>query len=184
MSQYDEKMPFVSRLSEFCQSRAEKRGFLRLIDGARVRFDRWEPRYLSKQQRDRGYREHLPMAPAYREEAQKRVDDPKHPWYREILRRAFCHKGMNWLIQGSAARQTKLAMRECWRMKILPLIQMHDELGIPIDNEKITVQIAEAMRDVVKLEVPVKVDSEFGPNWGDAKYKNWDELSQKYPLAA
>lgn len=195
MKQYDEKMPFVSRFAEFCQSRAEKKGFLRLIDGARVRFERWEPRWLSKSERARGYRDHFPMAPCYREEAEARCADEKHPWYRASLRRAFCHKSMNWLIQGSAARQTKLAMRECWRMKVLPLIQMHDELGIPVDNHKITKMIQEAMCEVVKLVVPVKVDGEYGPSWGEAKYRDtpekgkekewlgdWNTMTQRYPL--
>ena len=180
MSQYDEKMPFVSRLAEFCQGRAEHKGFLRLIDGARVRFNRWEPRYLSKprwaEAQKRGW------YACDRETAQKRIDEQGSPWFGERLRRAFCHKSMNWLIQGSAARQTKLAMREIWRMKILPLIQMHDELGIPVDNEAITKRIQEAMIDVVKLQVPVKVDNEFGPTWGEAKYSDWKELTEKYPL--
>ena len=32
------------------------------------------------------------------------------------------------MIQGSAARHTKLWMRACWREGIVPMLQMHDAL--------------------------------------------------------
>lgn len=75
---------------------------------------------------------------------------------------------MNRLIQGSAARQTKLAMRVCWQEGFLPLLQMHDELCFPIEREKDGQRIGEIMRNVVPLKVPVRVDEEYGTNWGNA----------------
>jgi hypothetical protein len=60
------------------------------------------------------------MGPCSRE-AEPRVADPDHPWYRRWLRRAETHKAMNALIQGSAARHTKLWMRSCWQ-GIVPLL--------------------------------------------------------------
>ena len=39
---------------------------------------------------------------------------------------------MNALIQGSAARHTKLWMRACWREGIVPLLQMHDALDCSV----------------------------------------------------
>ena len=44
---------------------------------------------------------------------------------------------------------------------------MHDELDISVtDNAE---KIKEIMESAVDLEVPNKVDYEFGPNWGNIK---------------
>jgi len=180
MKQYDEEMPFVSRMNEFCNSRSAARGFMRTLDGARIRFDRWEPKWLSKEARSRGYRLNMKMEACSLQEAEARRKDPSHPWSEaRQLRRAFTHKAMNGLIQGSAARQTKMAMRAVWQAGIVPMIQMHDELGISLGEPSRIPEIVDMMREVVKLTVPVKVDAEFGPNWGDAKYKDWSEMVSK-----
>ena len=62
-------------------------------------------------------------------------------------------------------------MRAWWREKILPLLQMHDELSASFSDEKVAARAQELMRDVVKLEVPMMVDAEFGPSWGEASKK-------------
>ena len=76
------------------------------------------------------------MGPCSREEAERRVRDPNHPWYRRWIRRAETHKAMNALIQGSAARHTKLWMRACWREGIVPLLQMHDALDCSVASRE------------------------------------------------
>jgi DNA polymerase I-like protein with 3'-5' exonuclease and polymerase domains len=167
--QYDDKMPFVSRLMEFVDSRAQQRGYLRLLDGARAHFNRYEPRWLDKEVRAQGYRDNAKMEPCSHTEALRRADDPKHPWYGVRLKRAFCFKAGNKLIQGSAARQTKLAMRAMWQAGICPMLQMHDEIPTSTGDRRTAERVVEIMRDVVKLEVPVVVDFEAAPNWGDAK---------------
>jgi DNA polymerase I-like protein with 3'-5' exonuclease and polymerase domains len=168
MEQYDEEAPFVKRLSEFVQSVAGRRGYIRLIDGARVRFERWEPRWVDYKEAARSGK---PLGPCDREEAMRRMSDPDHPWSGN-LRRAFTHKSLNWLIQGSAARQTKLSMRMCWKEGLLPLLQMHDELDFSFSTER-QAEIAQAcMVESVKLSVPVVVDAEFGKTWGTAKEKD------------
>ncbi len=178
MTRYDEELPFISRLSEFCQKRADRKGFIRLLDGARYRFDRWEPRWndwnknRAAQDEAKLRGESMSIAPCGREEALQRVNSSDHPWS-GIVKRAFTHKAMNGLIQGSAARQTKLAMRICWQEGIVPILQMHDELDFSLpaspEGEKQAKRAAEIMRETTKLEVPNIVDSEFGVNWGSAK---------------
>lgn len=158
MGQYDEELPFVKGLADFCDRRAQKRGYIRLLDGARSRYELWEPRWQKDPK--------LPPVP--REEALRRIRDRDHPWYGERLKRGMTHKAMNSLIQGSAARQTKLAMRECWREGLVPLIQMHDEIDCSFSDRSQADRAHEIMRDVVRLEVPVVVDAEFGRNWGEA----------------
>ena len=116
---YDRELPFVRQLAARCQNTAAKQGYLELYDGARRHWDAWEAPEIAW---TKG------MGPCSREEAERRVRDPNHPWHRRWIRRARTHKAMNALIQGSAARHTKLWMRACWREGIVPLLQMHDAL--------------------------------------------------------
>lgn len=161
MTQYDKEFPFVSELAKECSGLAERRGFIRLIDGARCRFDLWECKWLPKDKK-RGMPESL-------EDARRRIANPSDDWFGATLRRGFSHKAMNRLIQGSAARQMKIAMRNMWREGILPLLQLHDELGFSTPTDHATLRRArELMETAVTLRVPVLADAETGPNWGDA----------------
>lgn len=174
MDQYDEELPFVKDMNEKCQKLADSRGFIRMIDGARAHFDAWSPGWRSfealRKENDwlRANPKGRGVYPCTREEALGRVADANHPWYKERLRRADTRKAMNREIQGSAARQTKLAMRGCWREGIVPLIQMHDEQSFSFTEEKTARRAHDIMRDVVQLNVPVMVDVEFGITWGKA----------------
>lgn len=152
MEQYDREMPFVAQLGRLCQSKAEQRGYIRLIDGALSHFDQWEP----ARRGDGPY------------EAPRSLAAAREKWEHQRLRRAYVHKAMNRLIQGSAARQTKMAMLEMWRQGIVPLIQMHDEVSCSQSNEAQGRIIAGIMRDIIKLRLPVAVDSEYGISWGTA----------------
>lgn len=164
-----EKAPFGPALDDYVRRVASRRGYIRLLDGARCRFDMWESGWLEKSEHERGWREHHKMGPCSLEEARARKADPNHPWHTTYLRRADTRKAMNRLIQGSAARQTKMAMREAYREKIVPLLQMHDELGASVGSAKVGARLVEIMRDVVKLKVPMKVDSGYGRSWTQAK---------------
>ena len=50
---------------------------------------------------------------------------------------------------------------------IIPHIQIHDELCVSIESDSQAKKVIEIMENAVKLEVPNKVDYEFGTNWGD-----------------
>jgi len=52
---------------------------------------------------------------------------------------------------------------------IIPHLQVHDELDISIESEKEAQRIKDIMESAVNLEVPNKVDYEFGKNWGEIK---------------
>jgi DNA polymerase I-like protein with 3'-5' exonuclease and polymerase domains len=151
-SRYDRELPFVSALMEDCDRLAKNRGYLRLLDGARRHFDLWSPAR-------KGYG--LSAKPKAMAEEE---------WPGERLVRAGTYKAGNSLIQAGAARMTKLCMRACWREGLVPLIQMHDELCYSCGSQEEALRVEELMRDTVRLTVPVKVDAEFGPNWGDAKH--------------
>ena len=51
---------------------------------------------------------------------------------------------------------------------ILPMIQVHDELDVSVEDKSQCEKIKEIMQDCVKLEVPSVVDAEVGDNWGTA----------------
>jgi DNA polymerase I-like protein with 3'-5' exonuclease and polymerase domains len=161
MDQYDREMPFVKELGRQCSRLAAARGWIRLLDGARSHFDMWELSWGA---------EGSYFTPRPREQALAMVGGDATK-----IRRAFTHKAMNRLIQGSAARQTKMWMRDCWRAGYVPLLQMHDELDFSISSRQQAERIAELGRDVVRLRVPMKVDAELGPTWGLAK-KSIDEV--------
>ena len=78
-------------------------------------------------------------------------------------------EAMNRLIQGSAADMTKKAMQLLYEEGIIPHIQVHDELDFSIESHAQAVRIKEIMEHCVELQVPVKVDVDLGPNWGEAK---------------
>ncbi|MEK6579513.1 MAG: DNA polymerase, partial [Bdellovibrionota bacterium] len=83
---------------------------------------------------------------------------------------------MNTPIQGTAADLMKLAMIEIdekltegkFRSKLI--IQVHDEvvLDCPKDEiEKVQKLVSHAMESAMKLDVPLRVNSAYGPNWMD-----------------
>ena len=69
-------------------------------------------------------------------------------------------------------------MRAVHREGLVPLIQMHDELGFPVATEREGARVTEIMREVIPLRVPMLVDAEYGVSWGAAKndWKNRDKV--------
>jgi len=162
--EYDRRLPFVSQLSTMSERAVRRHGYLTLYDGARRHWNDWAPSGTW----EKG------AGPCPREEAEARVNDPSHPWFRKPLWRVNCRLAMNALIQGSSARHTKLWMRAVWREGIVPLLQMHDSLDLSVNSPEQAELVARLGCEVVKLEVPMKVDVAYGRTWGDAKYA-WAE---------
>jgi DNA polymerase I-like protein with 3'-5' exonuclease and polymerase domains len=174
MGTYDEQLPFVKQLSARCMNAADRRGYIRMFDGARSHFDAWEVSWLDREEFVRGLNEGHRMDACSREEALKRQQTPGHPWQGGRLKRAKVHKAMNRRIQGNAARQMKMAMALCGEEGHVPLLQMHDELSFSLPpteaGRKTGERISEIMRTVYKCSVPFLVDAEWGATWGDAKH--------------
>jgi DNA polymerase I-like protein with 3'-5' exonuclease and polymerase domains len=165
LERYHRELPFVSKLTEQCERAARFKGYLTLYDGARRHFNHWAP----------GGKWEKGAGPCEREEAIRRIQDPGHPWYGRKLYRADTRKALNALIQGSAARHTKLWMRACWREGIVPLLQMHDSLDCSVSSREQAELVARLGCEAVTLEVPMQVDLKYGRNWGDACH-TWEEL--------
>ena len=177
IEKYDTEMPFVRQLNERCDKAAQKQGYILMIDGARMHFNKWECSAwidwdVKREANYRGYKTNE----CSREEALDRCRTSGHPWFGKGLKRALTRKAMNGKIQGSAARQMKRAMRDVWDAGYTPLLQMHDELPCSIAEEKDGRRIAEIMRSAFPdATVPFRVDEEYGVNWADAKHE-WKKV--------
>ncbi len=78
-------------------------------------------------------------------------------------------------IQGTASDIIKMAMVELSEKEIIDgycklVLQIHDELLFEIkENEikKVVSEIKKVMENIIKLEVPLKVEIKIGDNWGE-----------------
>lgn len=82
------------------------------------------------------------------------------------------HIAINRLVQGTAADMTKLAMVNLDDAGYTPYLQAHDEVDNPVEK----IEDARAIEDIMiatavdmGITVPMKVDIELGPSWGEAK---------------
>jgi len=81
---------------------------------------------------------------------------------------------VNTVIQGSAADLIKLAMLaihrriEAEQLPVKMILQVHDELVFEVPAAEAEVHakwIAEAMSTAIQFDVPIKVDTTYGPSW-------------------
>ena len=148
LAQYHEKVPFIRGIQDHCTRVALDRGYIRTLAGRRCHFDLWEHKYDKS-------------VPLPLEEAKIK--------YGDTLKRSFTYKALNRLIQGSAADMTKLAMLGLWEEGIVPHVQVHDEVDISIEDNEQAAKVSRIMENCVELAVPLVVDTELGPNWGETE---------------
>ena len=148
LGQYHEKVPFIKGLQDQCARVAMDRGYIRTLAGRRCHFDLWEHKYDKS-------------VPLPLEEAREK--------YGDVLKRSYTYKALNRLIQGSAADMTKLAMLGLWEEGIVPHVQVHDEVDISIQDDEQAAKVSRIMENCVELAVPLVVDTELGPNWGETE---------------
>ena len=95
-----------------------------------------------------------------------------------MIRQFGMRAAMNTPIQGTAADIMKMAMIEVYKkikeqkLKSKIVLQVHDELIIEAtEDEKDLIKqlLKETMENVVKFDVPLKVEVEEGKDWYDAK---------------
>jgi DNA polymerase I-like protein with 3'-5' exonuclease and polymerase domains len=87
------------------------------------------------------------------------------------------HIGINRLVQGSSADMTKQAMLNLDDAGYTPFVQVHDEVDNPIETDRQAKEIRDIMvqtgRDL-GISVPMMVDVELGPSWGETEEVNVD----------
>lgn len=149
---FHQKVPFLKGTVDAVMRRIEhpaSGGSIRTLLGRKCRFPLWEPTAW-------GINKALPYEQAVVE-------------YGPRIKRAMTYKGLNKLIQGSAADQTKAAMVALDKAGFRVLLQVHDELAVSVNTREEAEEAARIMCTAVQLEVPSRVDVEIGPSWGDAK---------------
>lgn len=148
---YHSRLPFIKQLSRYCESRAKQRGYIKTLLGRHCNFNLFGPPQWSEG-----------MVPLHKEEARTKYGFP--------IIQYFTYKALNRLIQGSAADMIKKAMVDCHKAGYIPNLTVHDELDFAdITSEKQMKEIKEIMINAVQLEVPVLLDVEVGPSWGEIK---------------
>lgn len=158
-AQYHAEMPFIRELARLASNRAEARGYVRTLLGRRRRFTQWQSRKWTPGQKG------LP----YEEAVEK---------YGANLRRAYTHKALNAISQGSAADIIKLAMVKTWESGLcdtlgVPLVTVHDELGLSkprgAAGDEAALELKSLMENVYPLSLPLIASMSTGDNWGECK---------------
>ena len=180
-NQYHGQVPFVKELMTGVMEAAQNKGRIKTLLGRRCRFPKYEPilrgsdwgTFVPAQDHET-ILELQKMGPHELDDDGNIIKDKdgkpkKNYWHQNPIRRAFTYKALNKLIQGSAADMTKKAMVDLYKEGLLGHIQIHDELDFSIESESQADKIKQIMEQAVNLEVPNKVDYEYGPNWGEIK---------------
>ena len=152
IEQFHKNVPFLKGTVNAVMKRIDHPaagGAIRTLLGRKCRFPLWEPM-------EWGVNKALPREQAVME-------------YGSRIKRAGTYKGLNRLIQGSAADQTKAAMVALAKAGFTPILQVHDELALSVKNREEALAAAEIMAQAARLEVPSRCDVEVGPSWGEAK---------------
>lgn len=160
IQRYDRELPFVKSTYDRAAMWGSRRGFVVTIMNRKQRFPFWEPfRNYGKDKKPA-----LPL-----EEAKEA--------YGDRLTRADTYKALNRKMQGSNADIIKKAMVDAQEAGLLEqdalgpiLLTVHDELDTSVKptakSREAGEELKRVMERVVKLKVPVLVDSMRGANWG------------------
>jgi len=99
--------------------------------------------------------------------------------YGNSISRSGTHKTLNSILQGSAADVMKTAMVQMVREGVTdvlgpPLLTVHDELVWSAPETKEALEALDHAKWIMcncmpELKVPMMVDDERGPNWGNVK---------------
>jgi DNA polymerase I-like protein with 3'-5' exonuclease and polymerase domains len=148
---YHQGLPFIKELTDQCQRTVEHRGYIKTLLGRHCHFDLYGPPNWTEGK-----------TPLVYEDAVKAYGQP--------VVRYFTYRAMNRLVQGSSADMVKKAMVDCYRAGYIPCLTVHDELDFcDITETKQLEDIRDIMLNCVKLRVPLKLDMEVGPNWGECE---------------
>lgn len=152
MEDFERNFPHVGSGSKAAMYAAEKNGYVRTFYGRKLRFNDFEPVV-------KGAGPAMPYDQAYEYYTLKR---------RIPIRRAFCYRAFNRIVQGSSADQTKAAMVELWyTYRILATLQVHDELVDARSTPERARIFKHVMETVCPLTIPSLTEVKIGQNWKD-----------------
>jgi len=170
MAQFQENAPFMRGMLDLCSNRAAAKGEIKTILGRKRRFDVWECKYFDKDTQK------VESAFVQQNNLDEWTSDNEKRMRGEP-RRAFTHKALNALLQGSAADLMKKAMVQMWDAGIfdvlVPHLTVHDEFNSSVPDTKEGMDAFGEMRHImetaIELDIPVLADGEIGSNWDEAK---------------
>lgn len=163
--EYYKAFPEIKTLTNQASHVANERGFVRTIMGRKRHFDQWQcvdGSCFSTQ-----------------EEAQNRAREKfnKGEIFSAKVQRADSYKALNAIIQGSSADLFKKALVDLKKEGIFdsvigyPTNLVHDEVNFCFSEHKLmkenVTKIKYILENAIKLRIPVEVDVEFGPSWGE-----------------
>lgn len=196
MAEYHDKAPFIKPLMQECMKRVDNRGIIRTLLGRARRFNVWERGGYGadKEFVDQENKGHFASLAGFMNANVLRrfgidPDMPEHcvadndNYLRAVRasgwKRAFQHKGLNALIQGSAADIMKKAMVQAWEDGAFddigaPHLTVHDELDGSFDpgiasHVQALKHVKHVMETCVTLKIPLIADGGTGENWGAIK---------------
>ena len=151
---YHAGVPYVRELERLCTKTADQRGWIYTILKRKRRFPLWEP---DESLKDKAYVKPI-----------RDKEEATRQWTN--VRRAFAHKALNALVQGSAADQIKKALILLDDAGLCPQVQVYDE----INGSYATVEEALAVQRIMEtaipeFTIPFLAEPDIGPSWGDAK---------------
>lgn len=151
---YAEKFPAAKDLTNKTRAMISNYKYIETLAKRRIRFD--QVTHVSERG-EGGNRGHSPTGAA---------DEEPADWY----------KGINYLLQGSAADFMKKGMVDAYEAGIFdkigyPHIIVHDELGLSYhdDLRQEFIELKKIMENPYQLKVRVIMDVELGPTWGDVR---------------
>ena len=159
LHRFHDNVPFMKELLNLAMAVAEKRGHVHTLAGRRRRFNTYEPR---KWQAGKFAKPH---AEALHE-------------YGTNIKRAFTYKALNAIVQGSGADVMKKAMVDIHQSGVcdvigVPMLTVHDELDFSADgsaaHQEALREVKHLMETAFTVKVPLIVDVEMGPSWGQVK---------------
>lgn len=153
LQKFDESAPYIKELADIAMRQVEKTGKIRALDGRVFHFDEWIPK--NKQF------DHEVKAVRGRENAET-------IWPGEHLVRAFTHKSLNRLVQGSAGGMTKKAIVKNYRDygdDAIAHLTVHDELDYSVVDEQHAAKLKLGMETCVDVCVPIVAELDYGKSW-------------------
>lgn len=169
LAQFRGEAPFMSGMLDRCSNVAASRGFIKTILGRKRRFETWEVKYRTANGQLETEYVDTPEKDALLTKLGSSVSG--------MPRRAFTHKALNALLQGSAADLMKQAMVQMWEDGLFdvltPHLTVHDEFNSSVPDTPEGREAFEEMRHIMEttmtLEVPVRADGSLAKNWKEAK---------------
>lgn len=164
LAKYDAELPFIEDLLQWACGIAKTRGYVKTILGRKARFDLWESTNWGASKKDGSM--------SYEKAVEK--------YGQHSVVRAKCYTALNRIVQGSCADIFKSALSVAWKAGVFdpkalgaPLNLVHDETDTSNRGDKIAeeahAELINIMKTNITLSVPLLVDSERGPNWGEVK---------------